>query len=50
MGKMIDVFGWKAWNTSLIIFAVGGGLLMCLVWKVGGKGSTPAEREDLIEV
>lgn len=50
MGKIIDVFGWKAWNTSLIIFAIGGGLLMCLVWKVGGKGSTPAEREDIIEI
>ncbi len=36
MGKVIDVFGWGAWGTSLIAFAVGGGLLMCSIWKVGG--------------
>ncbi len=39
MGKLIDVFGWKAWGPSLIIFAVLGGLLMCMVWKEGGQKS-----------
>lgn len=43
MGKLIDVFGWQAWGPSLIVFALSGGLLMCFVWKEGGRKKEEVE-------
>lgn len=50
MGRLIDFFGWGAWGPSLIVFAVMGGVLMCMIWREGGaKGKVEAEVEAEVE-
>jgi OPA family glycerol-3-phosphate transporter-like MFS transporter len=46
MGHLIDLLGWTAWGPSLILFAVAGGALTCLVWNAGGRGGA-ADPGDL---
>jgi OPA family glycerol-3-phosphate transporter-like MFS transporter len=46
MGRLIDLFGWGVWGPSLIFFAVSGGVLMCLIWKVKGDSSPEPKKAN----
>jgi OPA family glycerol-3-phosphate transporter-like MFS transporter len=38
MGRLLDEFGWSAWIVSLVSFALLGGILMTVIWKVKPQG------------